>query len=268
VEAQIEQMKPDVFINQTLLYPPDPGMLAAAEQALASHQAQVKEFERQKALRERLFNVMYAFRRHPIGDTFIRLLSEWENANSRINERRILYQFIVETLRPGGLPRDGPFVWCSTGKDPTEFEDPTVEQIKMATKSILTPPGVASFINLKTPRAVVIGGELRYSLTIIFDKAAQARPEFAALQRGIDDALRDKWPARLPVGLKSPFHDGAEKAGVYDGYKAGDIFIRNRTSSTGPNFTPVGWCAPTCGRSLTIKAATGGAAFSWTACSS
>jgi hypothetical protein len=225
VEAQIEQMKPDVFINQTLLYPPDPGMLAAAEQALASHQAQVKEFERQKALRERLFNVMYAFRRHPIGDTFIRLLSEWENANSRINERRILYQFIVETLRPGGLPRDGPFVWCSTGKDPTEFEDPTVEQIKMATKSILTPPGVASFINLKTPRAVVIGGELRYSLTIIFDKAAQARPEFAALQRGIDDALRDKWPARLPVGLKSPFHDGAEKAGVYDGYKAGDIFI-------------------------------------------
>ena len=25
--------------------------------------------------------------------------------------------------------------------------------------------------------------------------------------------------------MRSPFHDGAEKAGVYEGYKAGDVFI-------------------------------------------
>jgi hypothetical protein len=89
----------------------------------------------------------------------------------------------------------------------------------------MTPPGIASFINLKEPRAVVVGGELRYSLTLIFDKAAQGRPEFLELQKGIDLALKEKWPARLPPGLKSPFHDGAEKAGIYTGYKAGDIFI-------------------------------------------
>ena len=95
----------------------------------------------------------------------------------------------------------------------------------MATKQILTPPGVSSFLNLQKARAIVEGADPRFSLTIIFDKAAQARPEFKALQMGIDDALREKWPSKLPVGLVSPFHDGAEKAGVYDGYKAGDIFI-------------------------------------------
>jgi hypothetical protein len=95
----------------------------------------------------------------------------------------------------------------------------------MTTHAILTPPGVASFLNLQKPRAVVTGGELRYSLTLIFDKAAQARPEFKLLQQGIDEALRERWPSRLPVGLKSPFHDGLEKEDQYDGYKAGDIFI-------------------------------------------
>lgn len=95
----------------------------------------------------------------------------------------------------------------------------------MATRSILTPPGTCSFLNLQTPRAVVTGGELRYSLTLIFNKEQQKRPEFKALQEGIDEALKEKWPARIPVGLKSPFHDAAEKAGQYEGYVAGDIFI-------------------------------------------
>lgn len=95
----------------------------------------------------------------------------------------------------------------------------------MATRSILTPPGTCSFLNLQTPRAVVTGGELRYSLTIIFDKEQQKRPEFKALQEGLDEALKEKWPARTPVGLKSPFHDAAEKEGQYEGYRKGDIFI-------------------------------------------
>lgn len=125
--------------------------------------------------------------------------------------------------RHEGMPRDGPLDWTAP-HDPTETQTQQ-ENIKMATRSILTPPGTASFLNLQKPRAVVVGGELRYSLTIIFDKAQQARPEFKALQVGIDEALKEKWPARLPVGLKSPFHDAAEKAGQYTGYKAGDIFI-------------------------------------------
>ena len=99
------------------------------------------------------------------------------------------------------------------------------EDITVAMHSILTPPGVCSFPHLVKPRAIVEGADLRFSLTIIFDKSAQKRPEFANLQKGIDEALKARWPAKLPTGLISPFHDGAEKAGLYEGYKAGDIFI-------------------------------------------
>jgi hypothetical protein len=95
----------------------------------------------------------------------------------------------------------------------------------MATTAYLTPPGTASFLNLQKPRAVVVGGEPRYSVTIIFSKEDQARPEFIELQKGVDLALREKWPHKLPPGIRSPFHDGAEKAGQYSGYRAGDLFI-------------------------------------------
>jgi hypothetical protein len=108
-------------------------------------------------------------------------------------------------------------------EDPKDFAD--TKDFTMATTSILTPPGTASFLNLQKARPVVVGGEPRFSLTLIFDKAQQARPEFGALQRAIDAALKERWPGKLPTGLRSPFHDGAEKAGVYDGYKAGDMFI-------------------------------------------
>jgi len=95
----------------------------------------------------------------------------------------------------------------------------------MATKAVLTPIGTASFLNLKEPRAVVAGGDLRYSITLIFDKAAQRTKEFQALEAAINEALRQKWPNKLPPGLRSPFRDGAEKEGQYEGYKSGDIFI-------------------------------------------
>jgi hypothetical protein len=108
-------------------------------------------------------------------------------------------------------------------EDPKDFAD--TKDIVMATTSILTPPGTASFLNLQKARPVVVGGEPRFSLTLIFDKAQQARPEFKTLAQGIDAALKERWPQKLPPGLRSPFHDGAEKAGVYDGYKAGDLFI-------------------------------------------
>jgi hypothetical protein len=95
----------------------------------------------------------------------------------------------------------------------------------MATGRILTPIGISSFINLKEPRAVVVGGEPRYSISIIFDKAAQATELFRNLEQAIQDAVRRKWPNKVPTGLRSPFRDGAEKEGQYEGYKSGDIFI-------------------------------------------
>lgn len=97
----------------------------------------------------------------------------------------------------------------------------------MATKAIMTPIGIASFITLKEPRAIVEGNEPRYSITLIFDKAAQNTVQFKALEDAIEAALMQKWPnkATRPRDLRSPFRDGGEKEGQYEGYKAGDIFI-------------------------------------------
>jgi hypothetical protein len=95
----------------------------------------------------------------------------------------------------------------------------------MALEKILTPPGTASFMNLVKPRAAALGAEPRYSLVLIFDKKAQATPEFRALQAGVERAIADKWGAKKPHGLASPFRDGSEKEGEYEGYHAGDVFI-------------------------------------------
>ena len=92
-------------------------------------------------------------------------------------------------------------------------------------KPILTPVGISSFINLAEPRAITEGADPRYSITLIFDKAAQATEAFQRLERGISEAVANKWGKKIPPGLKSPFRDGAEKEGVYEGYHAGDIFI-------------------------------------------
>ena len=95
----------------------------------------------------------------------------------------------------------------------------------MATKATLTPVGIASFINLKEPRPVVVGGEPRFSINLIFDEAAQKTPEFKALQEAIANAIKEKWGAKVPSNLRSPLRDGAEKEGQYAGYRAGTIFI-------------------------------------------
>jgi hypothetical protein len=95
-----------------------------------------------------------------------------------------------------------------------------------STTPYLTPVGIASFLNLEKPRSVVDGGEPRFSINLIFDKAAQNSKEFKAFEAGIDEAIKRQWPTRVPPNLRSPFRDGAEKAGQYDGYRPGDIFIQ------------------------------------------
>jgi Protein of unknown function (DUF2815) len=194
-------------------------LFQVAEQALMEHRRQETLKQAHERHLKQLDHGLRAFRQEPSRKTFIYLMQSCQFPT----EAEEAFDFILETLRPAGLPREGPFVWCSAVEDSTGFAD--TKDLKMATHAILTPPGICSFLNLQKPRAVVTGGELRYSLTLIFDKAAQARPEFKALQQGIDEALRERWPNRLPVGLKSPFHDGLEKEGQYEGYKKGDIFI-------------------------------------------
>jgi len=132
----------------------------------------------------------------------------------------------VAARRRAALTRDGPSFTPQSGTDQEDRKDFT-----MATKVVLTPPGTGSFLNLQKPRAIIEGGEERFSLSIIFSKKDQARPEFANLQKAVDEALRERWPNKLPVGLISPFHDGGEKAGQYEGYHNGDIFISPWTKS-------------------------------------
>ena len=212
------------MLENTPLPPVNPGMMQAAEQALAQEQERVaREAQREKA-RWAFRHAQQWFMESPDAPSFGQLI---ENCQADVSFTE-LYQFVENVLRPQGIDRTRPFVRCSWGDDDDadtlDFED-TKEKIKMATTSILTPPGSASFLNLQKPRAVVVGGEPRFSLTIIFNKEQQARPEFKKLQMGIDAALKEKWPAKLPPNLKSPFHDGMEKEGQYSGYHAGDIFI-------------------------------------------
>ena len=115
------------------------------------------------------------------------------------------------------------FIGPTNVTDPTDLTEP--KDLLMTVSKILTPRGVASFLTLQKPRAISEGAEPKYSVNIIFDKAAQATTEFRNLQVGVDQALKEKWPAKLPVGIMSPFHDCGDKAGQYEGYKAGDIYI-------------------------------------------
>lgn len=98
----------------------------------------------------------------------------------------------------------------------------------MATRAILTPPGICSFLNLDKPRIMpgIVNAEPRYSMTLIFDKIAQASPEFRKLQEACQEQALDFFKGKIPPNLRSCFRDGAEKQGQYDGYHAGDIFIQ------------------------------------------
>jgi hypothetical protein len=95
----------------------------------------------------------------------------------------------------------------------------------MAGQVVLTPPGVCSFLNLQKARAIVEGADPRFSLTLIFNREAQQKPEFKKLEQAIDAEVKSRWPNKIPAGLMSCFHDGAEKADQYSGYNAGDIYI-------------------------------------------
>jgi hypothetical protein len=100
----------------------------------------------------------------------------------------------------------------------------------VATKAILTPPGVCSFLHLDKPQPVIFGsgapaGEPRYSMVLIFDKQAQASVEFRALEEAVDAATMEFFKGKIPAKMRSPFRDGEEKMDKYSGYKKGHIFI-------------------------------------------
>lgn len=95
--------------------------------------------------------------------------------------------------------------------------------------ALMTPIGILSFPNLFSPRAAVQGAEPRFSLNLIFDKAATESAEYAALRAAVLEAIEAEWgagkskDATFLRSLRTPFRDCSEKE--YAGYDKGVKFI-------------------------------------------
>lgn len=95
--------------------------------------------------------------------------------------------------------------------------------------TVRTPQGMLSFPHLFVPKPAVPGGEPRFSLSIVLDKAAQASPEYKALRQAVAAAIDEKFgagksrDANFVKTLRLPFRDATEKQ--YAGYEAGKVFI-------------------------------------------
>jgi hypothetical protein len=93
-----------------------------------------------------------------------------------------------------------------------------------------TPIGVLSFPHLFKARSVVEGADPRFSLNLIFDKNAQATPEFKQLKSEIVACARAKWPGKADEMLKNgqlrlPIRRATEKK-QFGGYEDPDgVFI-------------------------------------------
>lgn len=88
---------------------------------------------------------------------------------------------------------------------------------------MLTPSCVLSFPHLVEPSAFG-DGEPEYSAHLLFDKAAQATPEYAALKKAAADAVKEKFGDKVNLkAMRSPFRDGSEKD--YTGY-SDCIFVK------------------------------------------
>lgn len=98
--------------------------------------------------------------------------------------------------------------------------------------SLKTPTGILSFPQLFTPRGLANqpNAEPRYSLSLLFDKKAQATPEFLAMRKAVAQAIDERWGKgksgdKAFVGkLRLPFRKTEDKS--YDGYNIpGGLYI-------------------------------------------
>lgn len=67
------------------------------------------------------------------------------------------------------------------------------------------------------------GGEPKFSCSLIFDEQAQKSPEFKKLKQEAGRIAKEKWGDKLPVNMRSPFRDGAERDN--EGYGPGVVFM-------------------------------------------
>lgn len=98
--------------------------------------------------------------------------------------------------------------------------------------SVRTPTGVLSFPQLFVAKPQVAGGDPRFSLNLILDKAAQATPEYQALRKIVAETIDEKWGTgksqdkewMKKTKLRLPFRKTSDRD--YTGYDIEDgIFI-------------------------------------------
>lgn len=102
-----------------------------------------------------------------------------------------------------------------------------------------TPVAIASFPQVFKPKSFNNQAP-KYSITLIFDKAAQATPEFKALKEGIEATAKEKWPSGIPQKNWSwPWKKGeemiSEKGARYAGCDDGTIVMK---ATSGADFPP------------------------------
>src|ERR1700676_5273510 len=92
-------------------------------------------------------------------------------------------------------------------------------------KKVTTPTFRASFLAVFEARAFE-EGEAKYSVSAIWDE----KDDLSALKAIAKQAAVDKWGAKQPSNIRSPFRKGEEKEGV-EGYGAGKVFTNLTTKN-------------------------------------
>lgn len=75
-------------------------------------------------------------------------------------------------------------------------------------------------------------GKMMFGCTLVFDKEAQATPEFKALLQAykeVRDATLAKEKGADPADYRNPFNKGDKKAAKYSGYEEGSIYLNVKT---------------------------------------
>lgn len=89
--------------------------------------------------------------------------------------------------------------------------------------NVMTPKFRASYAYVFRPsKPMQLGGEPKYSITMLFEKTA----DLSALKKAVQEAAAEKWgpdKTKWPKNLRSPFRDQGEKD--KPGYEPGCIFI-------------------------------------------
>lgn len=101
----------------------------------------------------------------------------------------------------------------------------------MDSRTVTTPRGRVSYPALFKAR-VNDDGTAKFEITLVFDKAAQATPAFAAMKKAAAEAFSQAvtklWGGKKPPNVRSPFRDGAEKDDP-DVYPPGSVFVGFRS---------------------------------------